>query len=78
MYVPIKGLSDVIGIIDETVLRKIVRDNSIVTPSTEHGDYWPSHGYIGRRQERNKNCVNKAYYFHLITLIVALMYFPLL
>ena len=36
LVVPIKGLSDVIGIIDETVLRKIVRDNSIVTPSTEH------------------------------------------
>ena len=42
MAVPIKGLSDVIGIIDETVLRKIVRDNSIVTPSTEHLDYWPA------------------------------------
>ena len=30
--VPIKGLSDVIGIIDETVLRKMVRDSRIVTP----------------------------------------------
>ena len=31
--VPIKGLSDVIGIIEETVLRNIVRDNRMVTPA---------------------------------------------
>ena len=35
MAVPIKGLSEVIGIIDETVLRNIVRDNRIVTPSSK-------------------------------------------
>jgi hypothetical protein len=29
---PIKGLSDVIGIISDTVLRKIVRERRIVTP----------------------------------------------
>ena len=33
--VPIKGLSDVIGIIEETVLRNIVSDNRIVTPSSK-------------------------------------------
>ena len=31
--VPIKGLSDVIGIIDDTVLRKMVRDRRMVTPN---------------------------------------------
>ena len=31
--VPIKGLSEVIGIIDETVFRKMVRDRRIVTPN---------------------------------------------
>lgn len=34
---PISGLSDVMGIIDETVLRNIVRDRSMVTP--EHKAY---------------------------------------
>ena len=29
---PINGLEEVIGIISETVFRKIVRDNKIVTP----------------------------------------------
>ena len=30
---PIRGLSDVIGMIDDTVFRNIVRDNSMVTPN---------------------------------------------
>ena len=30
---PIKGLSDVIGMISETVLRNIVRESKIVTPT---------------------------------------------
>jgi hypothetical protein len=29
---PTKGLSDVIGIIDDTVFRNMVRDNRTVTP----------------------------------------------
>ena len=31
---PINGLSDVIGIISDTVFRKIVKDSRIVTPET--------------------------------------------
>ena len=32
---PIKGLSEVIGMIDETVFRKIVNDNKTVTPEND-------------------------------------------
>ena len=31
-FLPINGLDDVMGIISETVFRKIVRESSIVTP----------------------------------------------
>ena len=31
-FLPTRGLSEVIGIIEETVLRNIVRDSKIVTP----------------------------------------------
>ena len=32
-FLPTRGLSEVIGIIEETVLRNIVRDSKIVTPT---------------------------------------------
>ena len=33
-FLPINGLDEVIGIISETVFRKIVKESSIVTPET--------------------------------------------
>ena len=41
---PIKGLSEVIGIISETVLRKIVRESRIVTP--EMMLEWDNSGHV--------------------------------
>ena len=76
MAVPIKGLSEVIGIIDETVLRNIVRDNRIVTPSSKTEIIIVLTDRNVRGQE-SRTSHNKAYNIHLITLIVALMYFPL-
>ena len=35
MSLPINGLDEVIGIISETVFRKIVRESRIVTPEKE-------------------------------------------
>ena len=33
---PMSGLFDVIGMMDETVLRNMVRDSKIVTPKSKH------------------------------------------
>ena len=38
LYRPTSGLSDVMGIIEDTVLRNMVSDRSIVTPEKEKGD----------------------------------------
>ena len=35
---PIRGLSEVMGMIDETVFRNIVRDNSMVTPNNNNNN----------------------------------------